>query len=456
MFGQTVTGNLFSQLPAKPLYGRTLQPSDDSLSAPPVILLSYHAWRQLFAADPGVVGQSAQVDGRATVVVGVMPESFVMPGRSADLWQPLRLTSADLSGDDSPWVETLALLKPGLSLKAAQSAVSTLAAALNKEGQPKHEKLLLRATAWQAENRPARNIILWLALGTVMGLLAIGCANISSLLLARGLSRRRDYAIRIATGASQGRLIRQSFLEALLLSFAGLVLGLAFSAGILHVLRETLNARALGIPDITHARIDLRMVAFSFAVASLAALISAGLPSWSIASLALSEGLRESGTHSATGHRVRRLMFGLTGIQAGICMILLLMSGLLINSLMHLKYGDHGIQADHVLTMRLPFGSWLPAARTPEQRLKQTRRYINLMDGARSVDGGDVRRSVQQSAALERECLYVAANAFRNSRHRRCTYAHPHRRGYARLFSCHGNSIRRGAIVQPVDRFVTV
>jgi hypothetical protein len=80
-------------------------------------------------------------------------------------------------------------------------------------------------------------------------------------------------------------------------------------------------------------------------------------------------------------------MFGLMGVQAGICMALLLISGLLITSLMRLKNDDHGIRADRVLTMRLPFGSWFPAPRTPEEKLKQTRRYLNLLDRVRSVDG---------------------------------------------------------------------
>ncbi len=238
-------------------------------------------------------------------------------------------------------------------------------------------------------DRPTRNIVLWLALVTVMGLLAIGCANVSILLLARGLSRRRDYAIRIATGASPGRLMRQSFVEALLLSFIGLVLGLVFSAAIVHFLRESLNATVLGIPDIAHARIDFRLVVFSFAVSSFAALLSAGLPAWLTASLDLSEGLRESGTQTATGHSVRRLMFGLTGVQAGICVALLLVSGLLVSRLLRLKNDDHGIRADRVLTMRLPFGSWFPAPRTPEEKLKQIRRYLNLLERVQSVDSVD-------------------------------------------------------------------
>jgi predicted permease len=387
MFGEVLTGNLFSLLAAKPLYGRTLERSDDSSSAPPVMLLSYYAWQHLFASDPQVVGRIAEVDGRATAIIGVMPENFVMPGRPAELWLPLRLTAADFDDEHAPWVETLARLTPGFTLKAAQSVLDTMAAALNRQHPSKHEKVRLRALVWQAEDNPNTKIILWLALGTVVGLLAIGCANVSSLLLARGLSRRRDYAIRIATGASYGRLMRQSFVEVLLLSLIGLALGLICSASIVHFLRESLDAAALGIPDIAHAKIDFRVVVFSFLVSLSAALLSAGLPAWITASLDLSEGLRESGTQTATGHRVRRLMFGLMGVQAGICMALLLISGLLITSLMRLKNDDHGIRADRVLTMRLPFGSWFPAPRTPEEKLKQTRRYLNLLDRVRSVDG---------------------------------------------------------------------
>jgi putative ABC transport system permease protein len=374
MFGELVTGNLFSLLAAKPIYGRKLAPGDDPAGAPAVMLLSYHAWQQLFLSDPQVIGKIAEVDGRATAIIGVMPEGFVMPGRSADIWLPLRLSGADMADEHAAWVETLARLKPGITLKTAQAALN-------------HEKMRLRISIWQAENKPTRDLILWLAMGAVMGLLAIGCANVSSLLMARGLSRRREYAIRIATGASHGRLVRQSFLEAMLLSFLGLAFALACSKGIIEFLRESLNATALGIVDIGHARIDFRLVIFSFAASTLAALLSAGLPAWIAASADPFEGLRESGTQMASGHRVRRLMFALTGAQGGICMALLLVSGLLVRSLVRLTNDDHGMRTDHVLTMRLPYGTWFPAARTAEERLKQTRRYLSLLSRVQSVNG---------------------------------------------------------------------
>ncbi len=151
MFGEVATGNLFSLLAAKPLYGRTLEPRDDSVSAPSVILLSYRGWQQLLASDPDVVGKIAEVDGRATAVIGVMPEDFVMPGRAAELWLPLRLTAADIADEHAQWVETLARLKKGLALKGAQTALDAAAAALNRDRQPKQEKVRLRIAVWQAE-----------------------------------------------------------------------------------------------------------------------------------------------------------------------------------------------------------------------------------------------------------------------------------------------------------------
>lgn len=388
MFAGVVTGNLFSLLPAKPLYGRMLTPGDDSASAPPVVLLSYRAWQQLFASDPQILGRVAEIDGHATSVVGVMPENFVMPGRPAELWIPLRLTAGDLSSENAAWVEVLTRLAPGLRLQGVQAVLDALAAELNRERSSNGGgKVRLRAIVWHGDDRPTRDTVLWLALGTVVGLLAIGCTNVSSLLLARGLTRRRDYAVRIATGASHGRLVRQSFIEALFVSLTGLAAGLALSIGIVHFLRKSMDLTALGIPDVAHARIDLRLLGFSFALCSLAALVSAGLPAWITASLDLSEGLREGGTQAATGNRVRRLMEALTEVQAAICMALLLVSSSLVSSLVRLTNDDHGIRADHVLTLRLPFGSWFPALRTPEDKLKQTRKYLDLLDRVRSVDG---------------------------------------------------------------------
>ncbi|MFL6417654.1 MAG: ADOP family duplicated permease, partial [Bryobacteraceae bacterium] len=387
LFGGAVTGNLFSILPVKPLFGRMLQPSDDSPSSPPVMLLGYRGWQHLFAGDPNVLGRAAEVDGRATTIVGVMPESFIMPGRPAELWLPLGLTAADLSERNGQWVETLGQLKPGVFLRSASAALDLLAAAWNRQGDTNSGKLRLRVVRWRPDDHPTRNTILWVTFGTVLGLLAIGCTNVSSLFLARGISRRRDYAIRIATGASNGRLIRQCLLEALLLSFLGLAISLIFSASLIHFLRESINGAALGISDVAHASIDPRLVVFSFVISLLAALASAGLPAWVTASLDLSEGLREGGTQAATGKRVRKLMESLTGIQTAICVLLLIVSGLLVSSLVRLTNDDHGIRADHVLTMRLPSGPWFRGMRTADEKLKQTRRYLNLLDRVQSVDG---------------------------------------------------------------------
>lgn len=389
LFGGAVSGNLFSILPVKPFLGRLLQLGDDLPSAPPVVLLSYRGWQHLFAGDPNVVGRIAEVDGRATAIVGVTPESFVMPGRPAELWFPLRLTPAELNARDGQWVETLGQRETGVSLQTVQSAMNAVAVAWNEGATPNEDRLRLRAVKWRPDDHRTRNVILWVAFGTVLGLLTIGCTNVSSLFLARGLSRRRDYAIRMATGATHARLIRQSFLEAFLLSLVGLAVSLVFSAVLMRVLRQSVNGPALGLSDVAHARLDGRLLLFSFIVSLVAALVSAGLPAWVTASLDLSAGLREAGTQAATGNRVRKLMESLTGVQAAICMSLLLVSGLLVGSLVRLTNDDHGIRADHVLTMRVPFGSWFVGARisNSDLKLKQTRKYLNLLERVQSVNG---------------------------------------------------------------------
>ena len=206
VFGLSVSGNFFSLLAAHPLLGRLLTAEDDRAGAMPVVLLSYRAWRKLFGGDPKVVGRSAVIDGEVHTVIGVMPDHFVLPDPNAGslLWTTLRLTNAELTSPEARGVRLFARRRASAPLSVVQRQLNALAAA---EQPDSRGPLRLRVSALRDETDPTRKLTLWLAMGMVCGLLLIGCANLASLLLARAIGRRRDYAIRVATGASRRQLI---------------------------------------------------------------------------------------------------------------------------------------------------------------------------------------------------------------------------------------------------------
>jgi len=385
LFGLSVSGSFFDMLAAQPLLGRLPEPADDQAGAPPVVLLSYKAWQQLFAGNPSAVGQTAQVDGETYTVIGVMPYDFSPPSpyHASMLWTTLRLTAAELSSPESRGLQVYARLRSSTTMLMLQQDLDRIAAAAGQKN------LRLRASSISYDADPSQKLTLWLAMGMVSGLLLIGCANISSLLLARAIGRRRDFAIRVATGATRMQLIRQSLLEVFVLAFAAFALASAGTVATLSLIRNYLTAVTTRIPNLVHVQRDRRSLLFSFAVTLLCALVCGVFPALSATSIDLASGLRETGTRADGRKSARRFLHGLLAVEACISLVLLLTSGLLVRSLSRVLSSDHGLRPDHVLTVRLPTGSWqtLDTKKTPQDQQTRIAKYLALLHQAQALQG---------------------------------------------------------------------
>jgi predicted permease len=385
LFGLSVSGSFFHMLTARPLLGRLPGPADDQPGAPPVVLLSYQAWQQLFAGNPSVVGQTAQVDGESYTVIGVMPYDFSPPSpyHASMLWTTLRLTPAELSSPQSRGLQVYARLQFSTTMHSLQQNLDRIAAA---SGQ---KNLRLRASAISYDADPTQKRTLWLAMGMVSGLLLIGCANISSLLLARAIGRRRDFAIRLATGATRIQLIRQSLSEVFVLAFAAFALASAATVAALSLIRNDLTAVTTRIPNLVHVQLDRRSLLFSFAVTLLCALVCGVFPALSSTSINLASGLRETGNGADGRKSARRFLHGLLAVEACISLLLLLTSGLLVRSLSRMLSTDHGLRPDHVLTVRLPTGSWqsIDTKKTAQDQQIRIAKYLALLQQAQALQG---------------------------------------------------------------------
>jgi predicted permease len=364
-------------------------PDDDKPGAPPVVLLSYRGWLKLFGGDPAVVGKTAEIDGEQHTVIGVMPPDFVLPGGggSGALWTALRLSAADFAAPNVRSVRVTARLRPSITLAAAQAALDSMSASLPPG--PDGAVLRVHLAQWRDETDPDRRLTIWLAMGMVSGLLIISCANLASILLARAISRRRDYAIRLATGASRLRLIRQSLLEICTLALVSLILASAGASVALSFIRNGLADRQPGIPDLARIHLSGTVLLFSFAISLAAALICGLYPAFASTSIDLSTGLRDFGAHAGSGRSSRRFLHALLAVEAAISMLLLMTSGVLVRSLARLLSDDHGLKPDRVLTLHLPTGSWqrLPRKQTEEDRRRRIQQYLDLMRQAESIHG---------------------------------------------------------------------
>jgi putative ABC transport system permease protein len=352
--GAVVTANLFPLLRINPLYGRTFLPDEDKPSdTGRVVVLSEQLFRKRFNAEPSILNQAITLDGTRYTVVGVMPESFEFPIQNdpVELWTTI---AGDAAGGSpitavrgAHFLDVIGRVKPNITVKQAQSDLSTIAARLEQQypDTNTHKGLALEPAlqALVGDVRPA----LFILLGAVACVLLIACANVANLLLARATSRYKEMAVRSALGASRARVIRQLLTESILLSLVGgaggLLLAVWWSDLLIALGKEN-------IPRAVHVGIDWRVLGFTGGVSILTGIIFGLFPAVQSSKTELVESLKEGGRSSSEGARRNRTRNVLAVGELAIAVVLLVSAGLLIKSLWRLQNVDSGLQPENVLT----------------------------------------------------------------------------------------------------------
>ena len=288
VFGDMVSQNYFTVLGTRPAIGRLFSAVDsEQTGAAPVVVLSHAFWQRRFNADRAVVGQTIRLNGRSFTVIGVAPESFhgtsVFAG---DLWVPItmigdvspRRSISILTSRESVWLVMGGRLKPGVTVKQAQAELTTIGQALEREFPVENRGKGLRVVAQSPVPGNGGPVAAFFAvlMGVVSMVLAIACANVAGVLLARATARRREIAVRLAIGAGRGRLIRQLLVESALLFVIGGAVGLALARVMTTLLLALLPA--LPLPVDLSLPLDLRAVAFTFALSVVAAMLAGIAP----------------------------------------------------------------------------------------------------------------------------------------------------------------------------------
>jgi len=372
--GELVSGNYFQTLGVTAIIGRTLIPSDDSPSAPPVVVLSNSFWQSAFGADPGVVGRSIRLNKVPVTIVGVISSDFpaLEPGRTRAMWLPLSLqpqletewfgtiTGAKPSiaaGDDVWWVYLIARLAPHVSLAAAQAAADLsftddLRRSSSTIFHPGDAPRLVLMPASQGlagvRQRLSKPLeILSFAVGIV---LLIACANVGGLLLSRARTREKEMALRLSLGAGRSRLIRQLLTESVILSLLGGLLGLFLANWTIRSLVAFMSRGGFW-PSHMEARLDPGVLCFAFA-ASIAAGILFGLaPAFRGSRIDLAPALKNSADSASGGSSEGRFRLGklLVTAQVALSIVVLIVAGLLVRTLQNLKGIDPGFNTQNIL-----------------------------------------------------------------------------------------------------------
>jgi len=337
-----------------PVLGRNFSPEEDRPGGPRVAILSYELWQGHYNGDPHILGRMIDIDGKLARVVGVLPKGFQLPTlETADIVQPLAFDPSiqtKVNGGFGYPMRMFARLKPGVSIAQARAEMQPLFER-DLNWFPPGASKFVRLSVRSLRDRETQEVqpVAWVLLGFVLAVLLIACANVASLMMARGAARRREIAVRTAIGASRGRLLRQALTEALLLACAGGVAGLLAAWGLLALF---VKLAPNGIPFLDQAHLDLR-IAFFAALLSCACGVIFGLVS------AMERPGLETLNAKASMSRSRAFMRrSLVTAQIAISIVLLSGAVLLLRSFVNIEEQNLGMQTGGVLTVRVALPWW--------------------------------------------------------------------------------------------------
>jgi putative ABC transport system permease protein len=346
------SANLFPLLGVAPMLGRTFT-ADEEQQKMRVVVLSYGLWQRRFGASPSILGQTLEIDGVSSQVIGVMPEHFQFPRETTQVWEPQTLfpdwEAIKAQRGAGSW-QVVGRLKAQVSLAQAQTEMSAIAQRLEQAYPDANKGLGVNLVPFSLQFTGSNvRLALWILFGAVVFVLLIACTNVANLMLARGIAREREMAIRMALGAGRLRLIRQLLTESALLALLGGAVGLFIASwGI----RALLSFSPPNLPQMESVAIDAKVLAFTSVVALLTSLLFGLAPALKISQTQPGAALKE-GRSASGGISGRRLRGLLLITEFSLAVLLLAGAGLLLRSFSKLQAVDPGFDIAGVLHMQL-------------------------------------------------------------------------------------------------------
>ncbi|HXW05499.1 MAG TPA: ABC transporter permease, partial [Vicinamibacterales bacterium] len=348
-FGAQVTEGFFDALGVLPILGRTFRPEEHVRGARPVVIITHGLWQRRFGGSPGILDQPVDLEGVPFTVVGVLPREFApqMLPRPGELgvWTPKIVQEHERRVRGSAWWNVVARLRPDVSLEAAQAEMRQIASTLADEHPRTNTSVSVEVLSLRDHLAGSVRLPLLLMFGGVLLVLLIGCANVASLLLARGLNREREFAIRAALGAGRWRLIRQLGTESLVLSLAAALLGVATAHW---VMRAVVALAPPGVARLSDAAIDARTLGFALLLACCTAFAFGLFPAFQF-SRPSREAIRERQGSVPRAVLRRSLVAG----EVALALVLLAGAGLLVRSFQGLLAVDPGFSPAGVVALQV-------------------------------------------------------------------------------------------------------
>ena len=348
--GARITANTFRLLRIGPALGRDLRDDDSAPGAAPVVIIGDKVWQEQFGGSPEAIGQALRVNGTTMTVVGVMPPKFRFPG-SHDIWPALIVDPAGTKFGEGPVLETIGRLRPGLSMDEAGAEMAVIWRQLEQaypDRYPGGDTVEVKTYIEEFIGSEPLAMLLTM-LTAVFGVLLIACVNVANLVLARAAARTREVAVRTAIGATRWQVVRQMMLEVLVLAGAGAGVGLGLAQlGITLFNRGIVDTNP---PFWIDVRIDGTVLLFVTAASVVAALVSGVVPALRASRADLAAVMNDEGR--TTGLRIGRFSRVLVVAELAVSFGLLVMAGLVVQSLSNLARADFGFAMADVFTARL-------------------------------------------------------------------------------------------------------
>ena len=385
VWGLTASWDYFDLLGVEPSRGRFFEAADEGEGRAPVVVLNHAVWQTRFGEDPGIVGTLVELNGRPYEVVGVTPPGFRDPLGDSDgvvvgVWRTPSFNAADGFRSGRSWT-ALARLADGRSLAGSAAELQSLGEDLAAEWPEENSDRGFRPVELRTWlTGPVQTTVLLLAAGVLL-ILLVACANVANLLLARGLPKQAELSMRVALGASGGRILRAALLEALVLSFVGGAVGVGLAYLGLDLVIATTGS---WIPQLRGATVDGRVLAFAALAAVGTGLVFGTIPGLNARRVALS-------ARGATGERRdSRWRRGLVLLEVATAVVLLFGAGLFVRTFIALQQQDVGVQVDGLVAIELSDAGWIDLSEDAGGAL-----WSEVLGSVRSVPG------VQAAGAID-------------------------------------------------------
>ncbi len=374
----SVTDNFFDVLGVKPILGRTFEKGEEDAGRNAVTVLSNEVWRNYFGARRDVIGSKIKLDGRPYTIVGVMPAGFRFPiSRSDAIYYPVNPKPQDRNQRGNHWLSTLCKLAPGIARVEAQARFNQVFTRLGEQypaSKNRRVSLIDLATFTVGNSDGALRLLLY----AVLALLAVGCVNLAGLLIARGITREHEIAIRNALGASRRRIVAHLLWENVVYAIAGGVLGIALAYGLL---RATSVLIVASLNRGAEVEINGTILAISLMIAILTSLIAGVWPALRLSTISGGTSLR-AGNRGGMDRGQSRLRAAFVTAQVALALVLLVTAGLVFRALERYQHADFGFDPAHILAAEIDLspGSY-------ESRDIMADFYRPLLDRVHSMHG---------------------------------------------------------------------